>query len=158
MNSSSMSPASLSETDQEAVEALYRDLIRAWNERDAAAFAGLFADDAYLVGFDGSQMESRSQIETELRQIFAEHLTAPYVIKIEGVRLLAPQVALLRAKVGMVPPGKTELNPAVNALQTLIAVNSGGDWRIAVLQNTPAQFHGRPELVEQMTAELRELL
>ncbi|MGZ4033139.1 MAG: SgcJ/EcaC family oxidoreductase, partial [Tumebacillaceae bacterium] len=32
------------------------------------------------------------------------------------------------------------------------------DWQIALFQNTPAQFHGRPELVEQMTAELRELI
>jgi uncharacterized protein (TIGR02246 family) len=158
MNSSSPSPTAMSQADREAVEALYQGLIRAWNNRDAASFAELFVDDAYVVGFDGSQMESRSQIETELRQIFADHVTATYVTKIEGVRLLAPRVAQLRARVGMVLPRQTELNPAANALQTVIAVNSGGDWRIAVLQNTPAQFHGRPELVEQMTAELRELL
>lgn len=28
----------------------------------------------------------------------------------------------------------------------------------ALFQNTPAQFHGRPELAESLTAELRELL
>ncbi len=154
MSQTAVSASTMDQATQEAVKTLYRNLIDAWNTRDAAAFAELFVDDAYLVGFDGSQMESRSQIETELRHIFADHVTAPYVTKIEGMRLLAPQVALLRAKVGMVPPGQTELNPNVNALQTMIAVNDG-EWRITVFQNTPAQFHGRPELVEQMTAELR---
>jgi len=148
----------MNQVDRDAVDALYRGLIRAWNDRNASAFAGLFADDGYVVGFDGSQMDGRSQIETELGQIFADHVTAPYIARIESVRFLTPQVALLRARVGMVPPGQTELNPAANALQTLTAVNSDGPWRIAVFQNTPAQFHGRPELVEQMTAELREPL
>ena len=158
MNQSVTSSHSTNLNDMEAVKSLYRGLIDAWNNRDAAAFARLFADDAYVVGFDGSQMESRSQIESELGRIFADHVTAPYVARIEGVRYLAPQVTVLRAKVGMVPPGQTELNPAANALQTLTAVNDDGKWRIAVFQNTPAQFHGHPELVEQMTAELRELL
>lgn len=28
----------------------------------------------------------------------------------------------------------------------------------ALFQNTPAQFHGRPELAQQLTAELQQLL
>jgi hypothetical protein len=30
--------------------------------------------------------------------------------------------------------------------------------RIVLFQNTPAQYHGRPELTEQHTAELQPLL
>jgi hypothetical protein len=58
----------------------------------------------------------------------------------------------------MVPPGQSDINPAVNAIQTIVAVNRAGEWRIALLQNTPAQFHGRPEMVEALTQELRALL
>jgi len=36
------------------------------------------------------------------------------------------------------------------------SVKIDGEWRIKLFQNTPAQFHGRPELVEQMTDELRK--
>jgi pyrrolidone-carboxylate peptidase len=64
----------------------------------------------------------------------------------------------LRAIVGMVPPGKKEINPATNAVQTLIATNQKQIWKISLFQNTPAQFDGRPELVEQMTKELTELI
>jgi hypothetical protein len=67
-------------------------------------------------------------------------------------------VAILRAIVGMVPPGQTDLNPAVNAHQTLVAAKRAGTWQIELLQTTPAQFHGRPDLVQHMTEELRQLL
>jgi len=58
----------------------------------------------------------------------------------------------------MVPPGQSDLNPKVNTHHTLMAVRIEGEWRIELFQNTPAQFHGRPELVEQMTEELRQML
>jgi hypothetical protein len=63
---------------------------------------------------------------------------------------------LLRAVAGMIPPGQDKINPAANAIQSLIAVNSGMGWSISLYQNTPAQFHGRPALVEQLTKELEE--
>jgi uncharacterized protein (TIGR02246 family) len=67
-------------------------------------------------------------------------------------------VAMLRAIVGMVPPGQSDLNPALNAHQTLVAAKRDGSWCIELLQTTPAQFHGRPDLVQQMTEELRQVL
>ena len=45
-----------------------------------------------------------------------------------------------------------------NAIQSLVAVKQGTDWKIALFQNTPAQFHGRPEVAEALTEELRALL
>jgi hypothetical protein len=37
-------------------------------------------------------------------------------------------------------------------------VKDEGKWRIALFQNTPAAFHGRPELAEQLSADLRHVL
>lgn len=141
-----------------AIAALYRQLLDSWNRRDASAFAALFDDEGQSIGFDGSPMSGRDEIATVLGQIFADHITATYVSKIRSIRLLAPGVALLGAVVGMVPPGQADINPAVNAMQTMVAVNRAGKWRIALLQNTPAQFHGRPEMADALTRELRELL
>src|SRR5690606_19375621 len=111
-----------------------------------------------VIGFDGSLMNGRAEIEATLGPIFADHPTATYVSKVREVRLLAPTVALLRAAVGMVPPGQSQINPAVNAIQSLVAVKEGDRWSIALYHNTPAQFHGRPHLVEEMTAELQALV
>jgi len=146
------------DSDEAEVRSLYQRLLDAWNKRDVAAYAALFEDRANVVGFDGSQMTGRSEIETTLAQIFAHHQTASYVSKVREVRFLTPDVAILRAVVGMVPPGQNDLNPAVNAIQTLVALRRDGRWQIALFQNTPAQFHGRPELAQQLTEELRQLL
>lgn len=144
--------------DGAPIAALYQRLLESWNQRDASAFAALFEDEGASIGFDGSPMNGRTEIAATLGQIFADHITATYVSKIRDIRLLVSDVALLRAVVGMIPPGQTDINPAVNAMQTLVAVNHAGEWRIALLQNTPAQFHGRPEASEALTQELRQLL
>ncbi|MBX3080347.1 MAG: SgcJ/EcaC family oxidoreductase [Anaerolineae bacterium] len=145
-------------TQQEQIEALYRQLIAAWNVRNAAEFAACFSDDANVIGFDGSQMDGQATIAAELQRIFTNHQTAAYVAKVREVRLLTSETALLRAVVGMVPAGKTTLNPAVNSIQSMVAIKAGDGWRIALFQNTPAQFHGRPDLAEALTAELSQLL
>jgi uncharacterized protein (TIGR02246 family) len=144
--------------DEREVCRLHRGILDAWNRRNAGDFAALFTEDGDVVGFDGSPLNGRSEIESVLRQIFAGHPTAAYVGKVRGVRFLTPDVAVLRAVVGMVPPGQSDLNPAVNAVQTLIAAKRDGRWRIEVFQNTPAAFHGRPELSEKLTEELRQVL
>ena len=140
------------------IEKLHQTLLTCWNNQDAPGMASLFSADANVIGFDGSQMNGRAQIELELQQVFTDHKTARYVWKTEEVRLLNSDTALLRAIVGMVPPGKKEINPERNAIQSLIAIRQNGDWKISLFQNTPAQFHGRPELVEAMTLELNDLV
>lgn len=158
MNSQTPIPRDEHATWNHPVAQLYADLLDAWNQQNADGFAALFAPDGNTVGFDGSQLDGRDAIQASLRQIFADHKTARYVHKIREIRNLAPQVVLLRAIVGMVPPGKRELMPARNAIQSLVAVESAGAWHIALFQNTPAVFDGRPALVQQMTAELSELV
>jgi uncharacterized protein (TIGR02246 family) len=143
---------------RERVTDLYLRLLEAWNRQDAAGFADLFSEDASVVGFDGSQMKGRTEIETTLKGIFASHRTARYVAIVREIRPLATSVAFLRANVGMVPPGQTELSPAVNAIQSVVTVGESDEMRVALLQNTPAAFHGRLELAAQLTRELSEAL
>ena len=158
MNSQTFRPQDSPSTDETEVRALYREMLDGWNKRSASAFAAPFAEDGDLVGFDGSQMTGRAEIASTLQQIFADHLTAPYVSKVRSVRLLSPEVAILRAVAGMVPLGQSDLEPKLHSVQTLVAAKRDGQWRIALFQNTPAQLHGRPELVQQLTEELRQLL
>lgn len=139
-------------------EELFQQLHERWNARDADGFAALFEVEGHSIGFDGSEMHGRQEIASELGRIFADHETAAYVAKIRDVHILGPDLALLRAVVGMVSPGKADLNPDVNAIQTLLATRTAAGWRISLLQNTPAQYHGRPEVAEALTAELRALL
>lgn len=143
------------DVDKEITD-LYHHLLAAWNARDASGMAALFHDDGSVVGFDGSQMNGRATISAELGDIFAKYPTATFVGLIREIRSLGPEGALLRAEVGMVPRDLADINPALNAIQSLVAVRlHSGVWRIALFQNTPAAFHGRPELSEKLTEELR---
>jgi uncharacterized protein (TIGR02246 family) len=147
-----------SKNDEKAVRGLYEAVIEAWNQRSAVSYATLFAEDASVVGFDGSIMNGKAEVLSELSRIFADHMTAPYIYKIREVRFLTSDSALLRAVVGILSPTKTDINPAANAIQSLVAVREGERWSIALFQNTPAQFHGRPELAQALSDELRELI
>lgn len=140
------------------VQAVYKQLIDAWNNRSARGMAALFTEDGESIGFDGSQSIGREEILSHLKPIFDDHPTAQFISKIKDVRFLNSDIAILRAIAGMVPPHQSALNPKVNTHHTLIVVRKDGNWHIDLFQTTPAQFHGRPELVEQMTEELSDLL
>jgi uncharacterized protein (TIGR02246 family) len=141
-------------TDVDAIQTLYHQLLNRWDQQDAAGMAVLFAKDGHVVGFDGSPMNGRAEIAAVLGGIFAHHQTATYVSKVRELRMISGEVALLRAVVSMVPPGGSDIHPAFNAIQSLVAVKQAGEWRVALFHNTPAAFHGQPEASAALTEEL----
>ncbi|MGW2540620.1 SgcJ/EcaC family oxidoreductase [Kitasatospora sp. NPDC001574] len=147
----------LSPGDRNADRALYRRALEGWNLRDGSAFAGPFAADGEVIGFDGTRHSGRSVMAAELGRIFTDHATPEYVAKVRRVRALGPGVAQLDAVAGLVPDDAEDPDPALNAVQTVIAVNAGAGWRIALLQSTPARYDLRPDLTQALTAELRGL-
>ena len=148
----------MNDSFHDEIQEIYQKLIDAWNRRDAEGMAEQFSDQGAQIGFDGSKVVGKAEILSHVKPIFEDHPIAPFVTKIKSIRPLGKDAAILHAIAGMIPPGKTDIEPDVNAHQTLVAVKTNSNWRIELFQNTPAAFHGRPELVDQMTEELRELL
>ena len=140
------------------IRRLYEQILIAWNQQDAPAMAAQFEEDGNLVGYDGSQADSRAAIEDHLRPIFADHPTAAYVAKVREIRMLGRDVGLLRAVVGMIPPNSDDINPAGNTIQTLVAVQNAHGWQAALFQSTPAAWHGRPQDSAELTEELRDVM
>lgn len=140
------------------IESVYFQLIQAWNKRNAKNMAKLFTENGELIGFDGSQAIGSEQIFSHLEPIFQDHPTPPFITKVKNIHFLSSDIVLLRAIAGMIQMGQTDFTPELHTHHTLVAVKTVGDWKIQLFQNTPAQYHGRPEMVEQMTAELREQL
>jgi uncharacterized protein (TIGR02246 family) len=145
----------MSNDHERAIEALYRAVLAGWNTDDADAFAAPFADDGQVVGFDGSEIAGRASIAEQMGAIFTDHATGSYVGIIRSVQQLGADAALLRAVSGVVPAGESDLKPELNAIQSLVAERRDGGWQVILYHNTPAQFHGRPELAEALTDELR---
>jgi uncharacterized protein (TIGR02246 family) len=140
------------------IRLLYEQILIAWNQQDAAAMAARFEEDGNIVGFDGSQADSRAAIEDHLRPIFADHPTAAYVAIVREIRMLGRDVGLLRAVVGMIPPNSDDVNPASNTIQTLVAIQNADGWQAALFQSTPAAWHGRPQDSAGLTEELRDVM
>lgn len=151
-------PQPLLSADEQAVRALYIALLRAWNERDAETFAAQFLDDGSIIGYDGSIVDGRAEIARHIGDIFRHHETPVYVQRVKRVRFLTPDIAILRGHVGMPSVPTLVINPTLNSIQSLVAQRLADSWRVALFQNTPAQFHGRPDLVAAMTEELQRAL
>ncbi|MEJ1237356.1 SgcJ/EcaC family oxidoreductase [Chryseolinea sp. T2] len=147
----------LSVMDAQEIRQLYQRLIEAWNKRDASAFSECFADDSICIGFDGSEMAGKATILKQLSQIFNDHKTATYVTIVRDVKMLTDDVFLLHAQVGMIQPGKSTIEPSMNAIQLMVAADHQGVAKISSFQNTPAQYHGRPEMQKQLTEELQKV-
>ncbi len=140
------------------VVTLYRRILDGWNRASAEDFAAAFSETGEVIRYDGSEIQGRAAIVEEMGRIFTDHPTGRYVGKVREVRLLGTELAVLRAVAGVVPAGQADLDPELNSVQSLVANFSDGEWRVVLYQNTPAQFHGRPELVESLNEELRREL
>src|SRR4051812_47943145 len=105
------------------VEELYRQIIDAWNARDAAAFSELFILDGEIVGFDGSQATGRGAIAEHLRHVWEDHKTPPYVAIVQTITTVTTDVAIVRAVSGNVIDNVVK--PDLLAIQRLTAVHRG---------------------------------
>lgn len=144
--------------DEVALRHLYRDMLRHLNARHAAEFADLFAPNGVLITIDGTTVSGRVEIEAQLGEIFNAYDTPVYVQKVREIRILSDEIAILYGCVGLLSPETQSINPALNTMQALVAHKQGAAWRIVHFQNTPARFHGRPDLAAQMTQELERVL
>ena len=111
------------------VRALYDILITAWNDHDGTAMAAPFADDGVVIGFDGSVSSGKQTISSEMANIFADHETGRYAVKVMSVRELGRHAMILRAIAGLVPPRRTAINPETNSHQSVVAERQHGQWR-----------------------------
>ena len=118
-----------------AVRALVDDLLAAWGRGDGHAYGALFTDDADYVAFDGSRTVGREAIASSHQRLFDTWLKGTRLVgQVEGVRFLAPDVALVLATGATLMPGKNR--PVRPSIQTLVAVKRDGDWRFAAFHNT----------------------
>ena len=110
-----------------------------------------------MVGFDGSQVDGGPPaVAAHLAPIFVSHATPAYVGTVREVRdaRAGGEPRARRRRHGAGGPPRPE--PGCSTPSTrLIAVQAGGTWRAAMFQSTPAAFHGRPDLAQALTEELR---
>jgi uncharacterized protein (TIGR02246 family) len=125
------------QVDQQQILAkIASDLEQAWNAGDGEAFARPFAEDADFVNIRGQHFRTRPIIAAGHQTIF-DTIYQGSVVRYEpaGVRPLSSSVLIgqIRGKL-RAPSGP--LAGEHDALATLVLVDDGDGWRIAVFHNT----------------------
>jgi len=127
-------PAQVEET---AIRGLFRRLLDAWGRGDGSAYGALFTDDADYVAFDGSRTIGGPAVAESHQQLFDTWLRGTRLTgRIEAVRFLGPDVALVHATGGTIFAGETAPRPTRDSIQTLVAVRRDGEWRFTAFHNT----------------------
>ena len=123
--------------DEGAIRDLFRRLLDDWGRGDGNAYGSRFTEDADYVAFDGSRTTSRRAIAASHQQLFDKYLKGTRLTgRIESVRFLGPDVALVHATGGTVMRGKSRPSPERGSIQTLVAVRHGDEWRFATFHNS----------------------
>lgn len=125
------------DADHAAVRALYGELMEGWNEGNATRFAAAFAEDGDLVAFDGTHLHGRRVIEGFHQQLFAKWVKGTRLTgSVDDVRFLGPDLAVMHAIGGTIKRRKTKPARARDSIQTLVAIRTRDNWRLAAFQNT----------------------
>jgi uncharacterized protein (TIGR02246 family) len=125
-------------TDEAAIRDLFRQLLDDWGRGDGDAYGSRFTEDADYVAFDGSHTRGQRAIAASHQQLFDKYLNKGTRLtgRIESVRFLSPDTALVHAVGGTVMRGKTRPSPERDSIQTLVAVRRDGQWRFAAFHNS----------------------
>jgi uncharacterized protein (TIGR02246 family)/steroid delta-isomerase-like uncharacterized protein len=148
------------DNNEVVIRSLYFQMIDGWNKGNGKAFASPFAEDADLVGFDGTHLKGRQEIASFHQQLFDTFVKGSRLVgKIRNVRFLNPDVAIMHAVGGTIMAGQSDIEPERNSIHTLVIMKESDDkWRVTAFQNTWAQYIGRPEMAHELTEELRKEL
>jgi uncharacterized protein (TIGR02246 family) len=124
-----------------AVQELAHRLVDAFNEKDADAFAALFAEDAEFVNIFGGRMSGREGIAAGHRQVFATALTGS-TLTMEDLDVLpvGDDVAVchLRWSRGRTAEATDTTLPPGAGIFTLVGRRDGDRWLLAAATNVAA--------------------
>jgi uncharacterized protein (TIGR02246 family) len=125
--------------DQDAIAAVVRGIIDAWNRHDMDAFANLFAEDADFVNVRGTRWIGRDVIrEAHIATHATIFKSSQLSLKETSARFLRPDIAVVRSvtEVSGQINASGETLPARRAMLTLVMMNMQGQWTVVVAQNT----------------------
>jgi uncharacterized protein (TIGR02246 family) len=143
-------PAPLSDRpdDEQAIRAMLRAYVEAYNAAKADDLLALMTDDAALRDSDGHLTRGPDAIREQLTAGFAEAEGVTISGQAESLRFFTPEVAQVEGRFALTAPGDQE--PSQTGRFTLIAVRRDGRWRIAELRDARDDLYA--DLADEPTA------
>ena len=116
-----------------AIQKMIDSYVAAFNERDAAAVAAHWAEQGvHVVKETGEKTEGREAIQGDFAKLFEDNPDAALGVKVESVRLVKPEVAVVE---GVARVALDEEAPSDTAF-TAILLDTDGKWMIDSVHET----------------------
>jgi uncharacterized protein (TIGR02246 family) len=123
--------------DESAIRAFHRQMIDSWNRGSGEGFAAPFSETADFITFEGTHLKGRKEIATFHRQAFDTVVKGTRLEgKVNFVRLVNSQLALMLVEIGVILPGQTETSPSRDSLPLYVVTKRDEGWQIEGLLNT----------------------
>lgn len=146
-------------TDDDArIRALFGDLMQAWTDNDADAYAGYFTDDSDYVSYDGTRAIGRAQHQHNHDKLFRGVLAGSALAgDVESIRFLTSDVAILHGTASVLMPWRSRLPERRLSRQTLVLVRTSEGWRVTAIHNGRVRPVAIPE-PDSFPAEMSHLM
>lgn len=127
------------------ISEVFQNLVTAWNNGDATAYAALFTEDVDYVTFHGTHIRGRAELEAGHAKLFAGPLKG---VKLGGgaaaaappsVKYLGPDTAVVVSSGGSTLPEADSPAPERDSVTTAVLTRAGGSWLISAFQVTRRQ-------------------
>jgi uncharacterized protein (TIGR02246 family) len=124
-------------TDETAVRELFSRLEHAWNAGDTTAYGECFTPDSDYITFEGVHLQGRRANAEAHQKLFDIFLKGSKLTgRIEGIRFLAPDVAVLHATGNVQLRWQSRPAPGRESIQTYVALKRDGAWRFTAFHNS----------------------
>jgi len=129
--------------DEQAVANLLEGLPEAWNARDAAAWAGIFAEESSFTNILGMRFDDRTANEARHAHLFETIFAASHLAsEVSSVRVFAGDAAVAELELTLrgyeqLPPGVEESEPGLLRTRLVTVLDKRhGRWIVVAAQNT----------------------
>jgi uncharacterized protein (TIGR02246 family) len=141
--------------DEVAIGETSQALAKAFNQRDAKAFAGFFTADGEYIDEAGAVFHGRVAIEKEFTGFLEANPATSIQLQIESTRSVAPGII---AADGSTRFTRAKDEPPVLGHCSLICIKDGNKWQVASLRETqaasaPASHHEELKQLDWLVGE-----
>ena len=120
------------EPDRLALEQLEKDMIQAFDKRDAAAIAANYTDEGEFIHNDGEPIRGRTEIQKAYAEFFKTLNGKPKLeIQSDELRFLSADTAVTETTLRL---RNDEAEIVASGRQNTVLVREGGQWKIAIVR------------------------
>lgn len=129
-----------SKEEIEAIELLFIQTAKAWNEGNSRRYASFFSEDCDYVTFDGRHVRGNAGNEAFHDKLFTGFLKGSKLVgRIKAIRFINPDVAIVHQTGGVQLRFQKQFPKTRLSINTNVLVREQGIWKISAFHNCRIQ-------------------